>query len=101
MVFADIGFIEAQHVEPLQDLQVAFQGQGRVFTWPMEGRHEYAELHSGGHCHRTILPSGGESCRPSSHDPAHARCCAGMISRIAPHSSMDPPFHLCSRSATM
>src|SRR5207248_1049432 len=57
VVLADIGFIEAQHVEPLDDLQVTLQGQGRVFPWPVEGRHEHAELHSGRCCHKTNLSS--------------------------------------------
>ena len=55
VVFADIGLIEAQHVQPLDDLQVAFQGQSRVFTRTVEGSHKYTELHSRWYCHSTIL----------------------------------------------
>src|SRR5262245_45159894 len=57
VVFANIGLIEAQHIEPLDNLQVTFQGQGRVFTWPVEGSHKYAELHSRWYGHSTLLLS--------------------------------------------
>src|SRR5262245_33660963 len=57
VVFTDIGLIKTQHIEPLDNLQVAFQGQGRVFTWPVEGSHEDAELHSRWYDHNALLLS--------------------------------------------
>ena len=48
VVFADPGFVVAQVVEPLQEFQVAFQGEGGVFADAVEGGHKDAELHAGG-----------------------------------------------------
>src|SRR5262245_13664479 len=65
VVFADIGLIETQHVEPLDDLQVTFQGQGRVFTRPVEGSHEDAKLHSRWYGHSTFSFRANDNCQPS------------------------------------
>ena len=48
VVFADPGFVEAEVVQPLDEFQVAFQGQGGVFAGPVERAHKDAELHTVG-----------------------------------------------------
>ena len=53
VVFADIGCVKAQGIQPLQQFQVPLQGQGRVFPGPVKGGHKDPELHPGGravHC---------------------------------------------------
>jgi hypothetical protein len=40
----------------LNESQVALQGQGRIFAWPMEGCHKDTKFHSGCRCHRLVLP---------------------------------------------
>ena len=44
VVLADPGLVEAEVVEPLQQLQVALQGQRRVLAELVEGSHERTEL---------------------------------------------------------
>ena len=48
VVFPNPGFVKAQIVQPLHQLQVAFQRQGRVFARPVERAHKDAELHTVG-----------------------------------------------------
>ena len=45
------GWLEAQGIQPLQEFQVPFQRQSRVFAHPVEGRHEDAKFHAFLDCH--------------------------------------------------
>ena len=56
VVLANPGFIVAQMVQPLEQLQIPFQGEGGVFADPVERGHKYAEFHTGGGGH--IVPPG-------------------------------------------
>ena len=55
MVLADPGLVEPQIVEPLEQLQIALQTEGRVFSEPVKRRQENPELHPCGQ---------GHSCSP-------------------------------------
>ena len=55
VVFADPGFVKAQVVQPLQQFQIAFQGQGRVFAYSVERGHKNAEFHTLRGSHRSLL----------------------------------------------
>ena len=46
MVLADPGFVVAQVVEPLHQLEVAVYRKSRILTHPMEGTQEYAKFHT-------------------------------------------------------
>ena len=67
VVLADVSFVKPQHVQPLEQFQVAFQRKGWILAHPMEGRHEDTKLHALGiavfrACHVLVLPrvaSGG------------------------------------------
>ena len=48
VMLANPGFVKAEVVEPLHQLQVAFQGKGRVFAGPVERAHKDAKLHAVG-----------------------------------------------------
>ena len=56
MVLADPGFIETQGVHPVDQLQVAVQGQCWVLSDPMKRPHEGTEFHPFRHIH-LVLPS--------------------------------------------
>ena len=45
VVLTDPGFIESKIVQPLDQLQVSFQGQGRVLTYAVKGSHKSPKGH--------------------------------------------------------
>ena len=52
VVLTNPGFIKTQVIQPLEQFEVALQGQGRVFADPVERGHEYAEFHTRRDGHR-------------------------------------------------
>ena len=65
MVLTDPGLVEPQIVEPLEQLQIALQAEGRVLSEPVERRQENPELHPCGQGHNMLSLPNLSPCSPT------------------------------------
>jgi hypothetical protein len=55
VVLTNVGFVETQGIQPLEQLQVSVKSKGGVFARAMERCQENPEFHSFGNLHAVLL----------------------------------------------